>query len=123
VQVFLREHAPIPAGYEAGWNVRYTTDLTDPVSFYLRGEEYSAQLEHFVRRVRDGATDGTNTFSSAVETDQCIDLMIADACTGPSQVVGSGPPLTRNPARTTRRLRSTWLSRARQRASRRRARV
>ena len=35
----------VPEGYGAGWNVRYTTELTEPVGFYLRGEEYSAQLE------------------------------------------------------------------------------
>ena len=28
-------------GLEKGWNMRYITDLTDPVDFYLRGEEYS----------------------------------------------------------------------------------
>ena len=43
-QVFLRDTAQLPAGYEKGWNVRYTTDLTEAVWFYVRGEEYSAQL-------------------------------------------------------------------------------
>ena len=47
--------ATIPDGYEQGWNVRYTTELTEPVWFYLRGEEYSAQIEHFVERGRGRA--------------------------------------------------------------------
>ena len=47
-QVYLREDAPLPPGYQPGWNVRYTTELTEPVWFYLRGEEYSAQIDHFV---------------------------------------------------------------------------
>jgi hypothetical protein len=32
--------------------VRYTTELTDEVWFYLRGEEYSAQIDYFVRHVQ-----------------------------------------------------------------------
>ena len=44
-QVYLRDTATIPDGYEQGWNVRYTTELTEPVWFYLRGEEYSAQID------------------------------------------------------------------------------
>ncbi len=44
-QVYLRGTATVPDGYEQGWNVRYTTDLTEPVWFYLRGEEYSAQID------------------------------------------------------------------------------
>ena len=48
-QVYLRDTATIPDGYEQGWNVRYTTELTEPVWFYLRGEEYSAQVESLRR--------------------------------------------------------------------------
>src|SRR5690625_5370771 len=46
-RVYLRG-PHVPQGYQTGWNVRYTTDLTPPVDFYVRGEEYSAQLHHFV---------------------------------------------------------------------------
>ena len=31
--------------------MRYTTELTAPVWFYLRGEEYSAQIDDFVAAV------------------------------------------------------------------------
>ena len=51
-QVYLRDDADRPRRATGpGWNVRYTTELTDPVWFYLRGEEYSAQLDAFVQRV------------------------------------------------------------------------
>ncbi|MHA3725146.1 Gfo/Idh/MocA family protein [Leucobacter sp. HY1910] len=79
MQVFLRESAPIPAGYHPGWNVHYTTELTQTPWFYLRGEEYSAQLEAFVRRVQVGATAGTNDFSSAAATDRVISMISEDA--------------------------------------------
>lgn len=79
VQVYLRETAPIPEGYRAGWNVRYTTDLTETPWFYLRGEEYSAQLDHFVRRVRDREVTGMNDFPSAALTDRVISMIGEDA--------------------------------------------
>lgn len=80
-QVYLRDTATCPPGYRHGWNVRYTTELTDEVWFYLRGEEYSAQLDHFVRRVEKGEIDGLNTFDSAAVTDRVLDMMTRDAAT------------------------------------------
>lgn len=85
VQVYLRDTAVIPAGYQQGWNVRYTTDLTDPVWFYIRGEEYSSQLDYFVRCIEDKrAHDNVNSFKDAMMTDQVIAMMIADAEKEPS---------------------------------------
>lgn len=79
MHVYLRDTAPVPPGYRVGWNVRYTTDLTENTWFYLRGEEYSAQLDGFVRRVQARETSGTNDFGSAAETDQVIALITEDA--------------------------------------------
>src|SRR4051794_30037954 len=81
-QVYLRDTASIPEGYQQGWNVRYTTELTEPVGFYLRGEEYSAQIDHFVDRVKDGRVEGANDFASAAKTDRVIAMMIEDARKG-----------------------------------------
>lgn len=72
IQVYFFEGAEIPEGYEAGWNVRYTTELSDSPFFYVRGEEYSGQLDHFVRRIRGEESDGLNTFESASVTDRLI---------------------------------------------------
>jgi predicted dehydrogenase len=83
-QVYLRDATEAPTGYESGWNVRYTTDLTEPVWFYLRGEEYSAQVNAFVERVKAGQVDGTNDFASAALTDRTIAMMVDDARLGPS---------------------------------------
>lgn len=83
-QVYIRDTATPPAGYEHGWNVRYTTELTEPVWFYLRGEEYSAQIDAFVQRVKERRTDGVNRFESAGATDKIIGMLIADAGKGAS---------------------------------------
>lgn len=79
IRVFLRETAAVPDGYRPGWNVKYTTDLTSPVWFYVRGEEYSAQLDHFVRRVHGQRVPAANSFESALATDRVIEMLIADA--------------------------------------------
>ncbi|MBN9126720.1 MAG: Gfo/Idh/MocA family oxidoreductase, partial [Nitrosospira sp.] len=52
-RTYLRDTAQFPPNYHQGWNVRYTTELTEPVWFYLRGEEYSAQLDYFVRCIAE----------------------------------------------------------------------
>ncbi len=110
--VFLRPGEP-PSGYEEGWNVRYTTDLTEPVAFYLRGEEYSHQLEEFARRIAAGETKGENDFDSAVVTDRSLHLMRSDAARGFDAPSGSAPisleppTLLETVSRLTRRVRTS----------------
>lgn len=65
----------IPEGYSKGWNVKYVTDLAEEVEFYLRGEEYSSQLDHFIKSVQGIAQNDINTFESAWKTDQSIHLI------------------------------------------------
>jgi len=84
IQVYLRDTASIPDGYQLGWNVRNTTELTDEVWFYVRGEEYSAQLDYFVNGIAEKRLENVNSFTSAAETDKVIAMMIADAQKGPS---------------------------------------
>lgn len=103
-QVYLRDGAPLPAGYDNGWNVRYTTDLTEPVWFYLRGEEYSAQLHSFVQHVQARRADETNGFASAAITDRVIAMMIADAQSGASTLAESVTGAS-TPTKRSRRLR------------------
>ncbi|WP_394553147.1 Gfo/Idh/MocA family protein [Agromyces sp. MMS24-JH15] len=108
LQVFLRSTAPEIDGYETGWNLRNTTELTDSVWFYLRGEEYSAQLDHFVRRAHDRSVAPVNDFASASLTDEVIEMMITDAAAGPSvlaaAVSGSAQGPASQPTPTRRRL-------------------
>jgi len=69
IQVYLRAASTLPTGYNAGWNVRYTTELTEPVWYYLRGEEYSAQCDHFIQAVKAKRMDTRSSFRTASETD------------------------------------------------------
>ncbi len=74
LKVFFRE-ANFPAGYSKGWNVKYVTDLTPEVDFYLRGEEYSAQLDYFIKAIQGKAPNSINTFESAWHTDKAISII------------------------------------------------
>lgn len=106
-QVFLRAADPVLPGYDAGWNVRYTTELTDEVWFYLRGEEYSAQLADFITAVaerRDSAAE--NDFASAAQTDRTMAMVIENARTGAP--VGT-PPVTAGSAEAGRKR--GWFAR------------
>ena len=78
-QVFLRKpHNALP-DVGAGWTVRYTTDLTEAVWYYLRGEEYSAQIDHFVRCIESPTQVRQNTFRSALEADRVVEMILARA--------------------------------------------
>jgi predicted dehydrogenase len=93
VQVYARDTATLPDGYNPGWNVRYTTDLTEEVDFYIRGEEYSAQIDYFVRAILEKRGENVNDFVSAAQTDHIIGMMIADADNGPRS--GADEPISR----------------------------
>jgi predicted dehydrogenase len=88
-QVYLRSTAQPPPGYTNGWNTRYTTELTQPVWFYVRGEEYSAELDYFIHCIKSGEHLNINSFAFAAETDQVLAMMLSDAR---SPAVLAGPP-------------------------------
>ncbi len=74
LKVFLKDANSLK-GYSKGWNVSYITDLTDQVDFYLRGEEYSDQIDYFVNAVAGIVPNSINTFQSAWYTDNAIELI------------------------------------------------
>lgn len=79
LQVYVRSlPQPAVAGFGEGWTVRYTTELTQPVWFYVRGEEYSAQIDHFVQCIKTGSMALSN-FRSASDTSLVAYRMRADA--------------------------------------------
>ena len=92
-QLYLRKPVDALPGHDAGWSVRYTTDLTQDPWFYLRGEEYSHQLDAFITAVAEGRgkTD-ENDFRSAAMTDRSIAMILADeAGTGSQAPVPDQP--------------------------------
>lgn len=63
-----------------GWNFKYITDLTKPVNFFVRGEEYTNQLGYFINRVNSKPTEkNINSFENAIQTSLVIDMIKKDA--------------------------------------------
>jgi predicted dehydrogenase len=74
MKVYIKnEHKDL--GLEKGWNIKYITDLTEPVDFYLRGEEYSAQVDYFAKHIKTNDYNNINSFASALNTDKVIELI------------------------------------------------
>jgi predicted dehydrogenase len=74
LKVFFKDDNDID-GYSKGWNVKYITELQDSVDFYLRGEEYSAQLDYFVKAAKGEVPNTINNFASAASTDKAISII------------------------------------------------
>jgi len=78
IKIFLKE--PLAAEkLEKGWTIKYITEFAIPVNFYLRGEEYSAQIDHFVDCINNKNQSQYNTFEQALYTDSVIEMIVEDA--------------------------------------------
>lgn len=77
MKIFLKNNLP---EYDLikGWNTVYITDVFKPVSFYVRGNEYSAQLDHFIDCILGEESINMCTFSDATMTHQVIDEIFSD---------------------------------------------
>lgn len=79
VQVYSRGEDGTALGLKPGWNVRYTTELTEDVWYYLRGEEFSAQIDFFIKQITSGRRDAAFSFASGLQTDRVIQQITHDA--------------------------------------------
>ncbi|MGQ8338406.1 Gfo/Idh/MocA family protein [Sunxiuqinia sp. A32] len=78
LKIYLKEAAP-KESLEKGWTIKYITDLAIPVDFYLRGEEYSAQIDYFIDCIINSNITSLNTFEEGLYTDKVIEMLIENA--------------------------------------------
>ena len=78
LKIYLKEDNA-QFGFGKGWTLRYITDYAIPVDYYLRGEEYSAQIDHFVDCVKNRRPSAINTFEQALYTDKVVDMIIQNS--------------------------------------------
>lgn len=78
IKIYLKE-ADKKAGLEKGWNIKYITDFAIPVNFYLRGEEYSAQIDNFIDCIINKKNSEYNTFEQGLYTDKVVEMIINDS--------------------------------------------
>ena len=74
LKVFFKDDNALD-GYSKGWNVKYITELQGGVDFYLRGEEFSSQLNYFVKAASGLVLNTINNFASAAKTDKAISII------------------------------------------------
>jgi predicted dehydrogenase len=78
IKIFLKKAVP-SENLEKGWTIKYITDFAIPVNFYLRGEEYSAQIDYFVDCIKNKQQPQYNSFEQATYTDYVIEMIVKDA--------------------------------------------
>lgn len=77
IKIFMKRNSP-ENNLREGWNTIYITDVFKPVPFYVRGNEFTAQLYHFVDCIT-GKEKATNcTFSDATDTLEVIEAIYND---------------------------------------------
>ncbi|MEO5911288.1 MAG: Gfo/Idh/MocA family oxidoreductase [Pelobium sp.] len=75
LKVYLKKGISIN-GYEDGWTIKYLTELTSPVDFYLRGEEYSLQIDHFINQILGKTENKISSFETAIKTDEALEMIL-----------------------------------------------
>jgi predicted dehydrogenase len=78
IKIYLKEPSTAEK-LDKGWTIRYITDFAIPVNFYLRGEEYSAQIDYFVECVKNNKQALYNSFEQARYTDLVIEMIVENA--------------------------------------------
>jgi predicted dehydrogenase len=81
LKIYFKD-TPLDDSFDKGWNMRWVTDLSPEVDFYLRGEEYSAQIDHFIHCIKDRTVENRNSFATAHATDRVIALIQSNAQAG-----------------------------------------
>lgn len=78
IKIYLQE-ANETENLEKGWTIKYITDFAIPVNFYLRGEEYSAQIDYFIDNIANNTKGNLNTFQQALHTDKIMEMIMVNA--------------------------------------------
>ena len=77
LKIYLKEDNKA-FGLTKGWTIKDITGLTQNVDFYLRGEEYSAQIDYFIQNIKTKELRNISSFETASQTDEVISLLLKD---------------------------------------------
>jgi hypothetical protein len=96
-KIYLKESDP-KNGFEQGWNTRYITDFGKSVRFYVRGNEFTRQLDYFIDCILGEADGATANFAEGLKTDILMEEITRDAArslAGPTMTSGKTTTLHR----------------------------
>jgi len=77
IKIFLKKELPEYHLHE-GWNIRYITDVFKSVPFYVRGNEFTSQLYHFIECITDRDKINICSFKDAGDTLEVIEKIFTD---------------------------------------------
>lgn len=71
--------APLPQqNLREGWNTIYITDIFKPVPFYVRGNEFTSELYHFISCIQNKGLKNRCSFRDATGTLEEIEAILND---------------------------------------------
>jgi predicted dehydrogenase len=76
-KIYLKQNLP-EYKFKEGWNTRYITDVFRSVPFYVRGNEFTSQLYHFVDCINNREMTNLCTFRDASKTHKVIEKIFND---------------------------------------------
>ena len=93
-KLYLKEADP-RNGFDKGWNTRYITDFARSVRFYLRGNEFTRQLDYFIGCVEDRSPENVASFAEGLKTDILMEEITKDAARSLAQsnAASDGTPM------------------------------
>jgi predicted dehydrogenase len=90
--------APDPNnGFDQGWNTRYITDFAKSVRFYVRGNEFTRQLDYFIDCIEGKVIGNVASFAEGLKTDSLMEEIPKDAARSLAQssAASIGPTMLR----------------------------
>ena len=77
LKIFSKKQQP-HYNLREGWNTIYITDVFKPVPFYVRGNEFTSQLYHFIECINDREEMNQCSFRDAADTHEVIESIFND---------------------------------------------
>ena len=89
-------------GFHEGWNTRYITDFAKNVRFYVRGNEFTRQLDYFIDCIKESRFDNISSFEEAHKTDVIMENIRQDAARSLTMEAAEpmASPILANPGET-----------------------
>lgn len=76
-KIYCNEDEP-EHGFRKGWNTRYITDVFENVPFYVRGNEFTRQLYHFVDCIQTPDKKNLCSFRDGADAQEVIHRIFSD---------------------------------------------
>ena len=86
-KVYFKYDPPLKE-FGRGWNTRYITDFASPVRFYVRGNEFTRQLDYFIDCILKKSPGDICSFTDGLKTDEIIESIIRDSAETGTSCVG-----------------------------------